>query len=234
MVDFETTQWSMVQAAECDSTARAEEALGQLCQKYWPPLYVYARRRVQNEADAMDLVQAFFTQLLEKHYLADADQNRGRFRSFLITAFKHFMAKEWAKSKAQKRGGNHKILAMDVASGDSIIAFDPQSGASPEQLYERQWARSLLDLVMQRLESEYTQQRKQRFFSLLKEFISSETDAKYADVSEELAMNESAVRMAASRLRKRYRELLRDEIAHTVSNADEVDSEIGHLFKVFQ
>jgi RNA polymerase sigma-70 factor (ECF subfamily) len=123
---------------------------------------------------------------------------------------------------------------MDVASGDSIIAFDPQSGASPEQLYERQWARSLLDLVMQRLESEYTQQRKQRFFSLLKEFISSETDAKYGDVSEELAMNESAVRMAASRLRKRYRELLRDEIAHTVSNADEVDSEIGHLFKVFQ
>ena len=234
MLEFETTQWSLIRAAGRDPSEQAKEALEQLCQKYWQPLYVYIRRRVQNEADALDLVQAFFARLLEKHYLADADQNRGRFRSFLITAFKHFLANEWDKAKAQKRGGLHKIHSLGLSVDDSVVSFELDVGVTPEQLYERQWARSLINLVKERLQAEYTKQKKKGLFDLLKDFLASDQQVKYIEVTEKLGMKEPAVRMAASRMRKRFRQLLREEIAHTVSNAEDVDGEIRHLFTIFR
>ena len=234
MFEFETTHWSLVRAAGRDPSEQAREALEHLCQKYWQPLYVYVRRRVQNEADALDLVQAFFARLLEKHYLADADQNRGRFRSFLITAFKHFLANEWDKAKAQKRGGSYKIHSLDLSVDDSVVSFELESGVTSEQLYERQWARSLINLVKERLQAEYTKQKKQGLFDLLKDFLASDQQVKYIEVTEKLGMKEPAVRMVASRMRKRFRQLLREEIAHTVSNDEDVDGEIRHLFMIFR
>ena len=221
-------------AAGGKTEGESATALESLCQTYWLPLYTYARSRVPNSDDAQDLTQAFFSQLLEKHYLADADPQRGRFRAFLLTAFKHFLSKEWEKAKAQKRGGGRAPLSLDFASGDSQIAFHPVGGLSAEQLYERQWAITLLGRVMQRLERELKKVGKRRQFVRLKEFIiSTNKDTSYADVASELGMTESAARMATSRLRRRYRQLLREEIAQTLSSKEDVDDEIRQLFITF-
>ena len=198
------------------------------------PLYAYVRRRVFDIDEAQDLTQAFFVRLLEKNYMADADPERGRFRVFLLTALKHFLSKEWDKAKAQKRGGGALPISLDFAVGDSHAAIEPVDGLTAEQLYERQWAITLLNRVMQRLERELERAGKLLQFRRLKDFLIGHSEGtKYADVAWELGMTESAARMAVSRMRRRYRELLRNEISQTVLSPEDINDEIRLLFTTF-
>lgn len=232
---FATTRWSVVNSASHNSSPDAQVALEALCQAYWFPLYAYVRKRVVNIEEANDLTQAFFERLLEKNYLAEANPDRGLFRSFLITAFKHFLSKEWEKARAKKRGGGRVELSLDFDEGDSRISHEPSSDLTPDQIYEQQWAITLLGRVMNRLQSEYDDAGKQEQFDQLKDFIIGQYSEKtYSDVAETLSTTEAAMKMTAHRMRRRYRELLRDEIADVVATPEDVDDEIRNLFAVFQ
>jgi RNA polymerase sigma-70 factor (ECF subfamily) len=198
---------------------------------YWYPLYVYVRRRVVDVNEAQDLTQAFFAQLLEKNYVASATPDRGRFRAFLLTALKHYLSKQWEKARAQKRGGGHVPISLDFQAADSSLAIEPAAGLTPEQLYDQQWAIALLGQIMQRLRTEFDEAAKPDQFEELKGFVIGDHGGKsYAEAAVRLNMTEAAARKVASRMRRRYRELLRDEIAQTVSGPDEVDDEIRNLF----
>ena len=219
-------------AAGRRGTIESDSALERLCKSYWPPLYAYVRRRVPNLHEAQDLTQAFFERLLDRDYLADADPQRGRFRAFLLTAFKHFLSKEWEKAKAQKRGGDRRRISLDFLSQD---AAEPVDQLTPEKLFERQWAITLLGRVMQRLQRDMERSGKGRQFELLKHILSGDSsDLTLADVAAELGQAETATRMAASRMRSRYRELLRDEISQTLSSQEDVEDEIRSLFAAFE
>lgn len=213
------------------SSADSRQALESLCESYWYPLYAYVRKRVRDRSEAEDMTQAFFTELLEKNYIAAATPERGRFRAFLLTAFKHFLSKQWEKAKARKRGGGRAPISLDFESADSRFTIEPPSGLTAEQLFERQWAVALLDQTMEQLRREFLRAGKQQQFDELKGFIIGDhAGATYSDVSRRLNMTSAAAKMAASRMRRRYRELLRDEIAQTVSGPNEIDDEIRNLF----
>lgn len=225
---FATTQWSMVLAA-ADDDPNAHAALSKLCESYWYPLFAYVRRRT-NESEARDLTQAFFTYILEKKTVAAADQSRGRFRAFLLTALKNFLANEWKKQRAEKRGGGATILSLDFEEHDSRLRIEPSSGETPEHLYERQWALALLDRVLSQLRAEWATAGKERQFDLLKPFIAGAGEG-YGDAARELGWTVNAVRVATHRLRTRYRDLLRAEIADTVGSPQDIDEEIRWLFQ---
>lgn len=232
---FATTQWSVVIAAGQDSSPDSREALAALCRTYWAPLYAYVRRRVPDVNEAQDLTQAFFAELLDKNYVGQADQQRGQFRAFLLTAFKHFLSKEWEKAKAQKRGGGKAPIPLDFRSVDSSISIEPTGGLTAEQLYDREWAIALLGKIMEKLEAEFQQVGKAEQFLELKAFLIGDRSGwTYAEAAVRLQMSEDAARKAASRMRQRYRELLREEIAETVSGPEEVENEVGKLFSSFQ
>jgi RNA polymerase sigma-70 factor (ECF subfamily) len=226
---FATTHWSLVLAAGDRRHAEADQALERLCRAYWPPLYAYVRRRVSDLHEAQDLTQAFFERLLEKQFLAQAQRERGRFRAFLITAFQHFLANEWDKARTQKRGGHVTHVVFDFDRYEPIASATADEWTA-ERVYERQWAFALLQRVMDRLQREMERNGQARQFQALREFIGGGAQSSYAVPAAELRMSEPAARMAASRLRSRYRELLKEEIAHTVSSADEVEDEIRQLF----
>jgi RNA polymerase sigma-70 factor (ECF subfamily) len=226
---FATTHWSLVLAAGDRRHAEADQALERLCRAYWPPLYAYVRRRVSDVHEAQDLTQAFFERLLEKQFLAQAQRERGRFRAFLITAFQHFLANEGDKARTQKRGGHVKHVVFDFDRHE-VVAATTSDDWTAERVYERQWAIALLHRVMDRLQREMERNGQARQFQALREFIGGGVQSSYFTPAAELGMSESAARMAASRLRGRYRELLKEEIAHTVSSADEVEDEIRQLF----
>jgi RNA polymerase sigma-70 factor (ECF subfamily) len=229
---FATTHWSLVLAAGAMGTAQAAAALEHLCQAYWKPLFDYARRRQLDMHAAEDLTQSFFTRLLEKNDLSQADPARGRFRAFLLTSFQHFMANEWDRAHTLKRGGDHRIVPLDHQLHADAAA--DLSAITPEQHYERQWATTLLNRVLSRLASEQKESGNGPLFDSLKEnLVRSQDAATLASISKELGLSEPATRMAVSRLRRRYQELLRDEIAQTVASAAEVDDEIRHLFQSF-
>ncbi|REJ87054.1 MAG: sigma-70 family RNA polymerase sigma factor [Planctomycetota bacterium] len=232
---FATTHWSLVLAAGNREHEQSHHALEALCRAYWPPLYAYVRRRVSDVHEARDLTQAFFARLLEKHYVADADPNRGRFRAFLITAFKHFLSNEWEKARAIKRGGGRRVLSLDFDSADSQVRIDPASRLTAEQQYDRQWAITLLERIMDLLETEFTRKGKANHFEALKGFIVGDhAGTTYSQVANRLGMTEAAAKKAGSRLRRRYRELLREEIAQTVSGPDEVEDELRNLFAALE
>lgn len=229
--DFATTHWSLVLTAGQAFTPDARQALETLCQIYWQPLYLYIRRRVTDLHEAQDLTQAFFAELLEKHYLAAATPERGRFRGFLLTACKHFLSRQWDQRKALKRGGGRAPLSLDFGSADSTFRIDPPGGLTPEQLYDREWVTALLGQILERLESELTRSGKADQFARLKDFlIGDHAGTSYAQVAAHLNISEAAAKKAASRLRARYRALLREEIAQTVTTPEEVDDEIRRLF----
>jgi RNA polymerase sigma factor (sigma-70 family) len=228
--EFATTRWSMVLAAGHRSSPDAGEALEKLCEAYWFPLYAYVRRRVADIAEAQDLTQAFFATLLEKNYIRPAAPERGRFRAYLLTSLKHFLSKEWEKAKAQKRGGGRLPIRFEF-SDDSRWQFEPCTHLTAEQLYQRQWAIAVLHHVMDRLAAEMAQAGKTNQFELLKAFMIGErSELTYEEVAKELGTSASAAKMAATRMRRRYRELLRDEISQTVAGPEEVDEEIRDLF----
>jgi len=229
--EFAATRWSVVLAAGHPSSPNSRGALESLCRDYWHPLYAYVRRRVADINQAQDLTQAFFAELLEKNYVRVANAQRGRFRAFLLTAFKHFLSREWERAKAQKRGGRRAPLSLDFESADSRCPVEPASELTADQLYEREWALTVLDQVMRRLEDKFVQSGRKRQFDELKGFLIGEhAGSTYADVAAKLGITQVAAKMAASRLRRRYRELLRDEIAQTVAGPDDVEDEIRNLF----
>ena len=229
---FVTTRWSVVLGAGQRLDPNAASALIELCQRYWYPLYAYVRRRGNDADEARDLTQEFFVRLLEKNTLAVAAPERGRFRAFLLTALKNFLANEQERTKAQKRGGGRLPLSLDFDSGETRFKIEPAHHLTAERLFERQWTITLLDRVMSQLREEHRAVSKLRQFELLRESIlGEEAAASYAQIGESLGMTEGAARTAAHRLRKRYRELLRAEIAETVADPSEVDAEIGRLFE---
>lgn len=230
--DFPTTHWSEVQAAVSANTPVDHNALASLCQKYWTPLYRLARRRVRSTHEAQDLVQGFFGMVLDGQKLSTADPGRGRFRSFLRVAFLNFHAKEREKQRATKRGGNRKILSLDF-DRENQLSIEPTDVTTAERLYEREWAENLLRLVYSMLQGEYEAREKGRDFQALSVCISSGEEVSYGEISEALGCTPEAARMAASRLRCRFRELLRSEIRNTVSSADQVNDEIRLLIDIF-
>ncbi len=227
---FASTRWSLVIAAGRKSKLESRRALEELCAAYWYPLYAFARRRLDDVHRAQDLTQAFFARLLEKNLLASAKQERGRFRAFLITAFKNFLANEHEKDRAAKRGGGRPMPPLDFQAGDQRYDLEPSHTWTPERLFERQWALTLLEQVLAALRKEYTALGKNKLFDRLKGQLTGE-DVTYAALRDELDMSEGAIKTAAHRLRRRYRELLRREVAQTVSQEAEVNDEIQRLFK---
>ena len=228
---FANTRWSLVAAAGHGGSPESREALATLCEMYWYPLYAYARRHSPSAHDAQDLTQAFFAQLLEKDYLQAADPKRGKFRSFLLTAFKHFLSKERERAHAQKRGGGRPVLSLDFELGETRYHREPVDNATPESLYERSWALGILQQTLARLRQELAGAGKEKLFECLKGALAGETvQGSYARLGEQLGISEPAVKVAVCRLRRRYQELLRAEIAQTVASMDEVDEELRDLF----
>lgn len=228
---FVTTQWSRVLEAGHQRGSEGAEALASLCQDYWYPLFAHVRRRGHGQEDAQDLTQAFFERLLEKHWLREADPTRGRFRTFLLTALNHFLANAWDKSRALKRGGGFQHVPFDTRSAETQFQQEPKSWVTPETEFNRRWALAVLDRVLQRLAEDYAAAGKGRLFEHLKETLEgggSETPP--AQLARQLDLSEGAVRVAAHRLRLRYRELLRLEISRTVGTAEDVEAELRELF----
>jgi RNA polymerase sigma-70 factor (ECF subfamily) len=220
----------VVIAAGRRKTPESDTALAALCEIYWYPLYVYVRRQGHQPADAQDLTQEFFARLLEKHYLRAAHRERGRFRTFLLTALKRFLQNERKRAAAQKRGGGRPTLSIDFESGEERFQRELSDDWTPERVYERRWALTLLNHVLDRLEGDYTEKRKGPLFQRLRVFITATTTVpSYAEVAAELGMTKGSVKVAVHRLRQRYRDLLRAEIANTVSSEDDVDEELDHL-----
>ncbi len=225
--EFAATRWSIVVAAGRRSSPDSQQALESLCRTYWYPLYAYVRRRVPDVHQAQDLTQEFFASLLERNALNAADRRRGRFRSFLLAAFKNFLADEWDKAKAQKRGGGRQPLPLNFDPGEGRFALEPADDLCPERLYEKQWALTFLDHVLNRLREELVAKGKQDHFEALKPFLGGENAAGgYQAAADALGMSTAAVKVAAHRLRRRYREILRAEVADTVAEPGEVDDEI--------
>ncbi len=231
---FLTTHWSVVVAARDRSAPQADEALASLCAAYWYPLYAFVRRQGHAADAAQDLTQEFFARLLEKDYLGAADRDKGKFRSFLLTACKHFLANERDRERAQKRGGGREVLWIDVSRGETLYSREPAHAQTPEKLFERRWALALLEQVMARLQGEYAARGKGRLFERLRVFLVAAGDAApHGQAAAELGLSEGAVKVAVHRLRQRYRELLREEIARTVDDPDGIDDEIRELFAAF-
>jgi RNA polymerase sigma factor (sigma-70 family) len=223
----------MVLTAGRSDTTRAHDALARLCQTYWYPLYAYVRRRGFSPHDAEDLTQGFFAGLLQANSLARVRREKGRFRGFLLAALNHFVANEWDRARAKKRGGGKRALSLDVEAAESRYQLEPADQLTAERIYERRWALTLLDTVLHQLEREHELSGKRDLFGELRFCLTGErSKLPYAELAGRLGMSEGAVKVAVHRLRQRYRELLRAEIANTVTSPDEVEAEIRHLFDV--
>jgi RNA polymerase sigma-70 factor (ECF subfamily) len=228
---FATTNWSVVQAAGGTESPSSSRALEALCRTYWYPLYAYVRRAGHHSQDAEDLTQAFFARFLEKQWVVDADRDRGRFRSFLLSSLKHFLANEWDKARAQKRGGRVQFVPLETAAAETRYQREPADPATPDKEFDRRWALALLDTVLARLQQEYATDGNAALFEQLKGTLGgTRSEAPYALLGANLGMSEGAVKVAVHRLRQRYRAILRSEIAHTVSTPDEVEVELRELF----
>jgi RNA polymerase sigma-70 factor (ECF subfamily) len=231
---FLTTRWSVVTRAGSDSRD-AREALESLCAAYWFPLYAYARRRGLDHHAAQDAVQGFFARILEKRDLAAADRTRGRFRSFLLAALSNFLANEWDKERAEKRGGSRARLSIDDAAAERRYAGELSVEGTPEEHFEREWAREVLSRALAALRSEWARAGKVDLFERLRPFLTEEADAgAQSRIASELSKSENAVRIALHRLRKRFGELLRLELLETVADAGDVEAEIGHLLEALR
>lgn len=230
---FVTTHWSVVLHAAHADTTQARSALAKLCQTYWYPLYAYVRRRGHSPHDAQDLTQEFFARLLEGNWIAGADPARGRFRSFLLMVMGRFLANEWDKARTLKRGGGVQWGSLSPADAETRFASEPADTSTPEQAFERQWALTLLENVLNDLRAEHERDGRLAFFDQLKPcLVGSRETLPYAVLARELNLTEGAVKSAVSRLREKYRERLKAEIAHTVASPSEVDSELRHLFRI--
>ena len=230
---FDSTQWSLVLQAQRTSSPDAPAALAQLCEQYWFPLYAYVRSLGKDIHQAQDLTQGFFAQLIEKNYVGDADPSRGKFRTFLLTSLNHFLANEYDKKTAIKRGGSRTQFSLQFDHAEQQYLIEPISNDQPESRFQRQWARTLLQRVIDRLHDEYISSKRALLFENLKQFLVAGDTEPTGEIASRLGISESAVRVAAHRLRSRYRDLLRVEIAATVNDPDDIDAEIAELFAAF-
>lgn len=226
------TRWSIVLNARAGDE-QSERALAEICEAYWFPLYVFVRRSGQPAEDAEDLTQSFFAKLIEKDYLEKADKERGRLRSFLLASLKNFMADEWDKSQAQKRGGGKQLVSIDQAEAEERYALEPKDDASPDRQFEKRWALTLLENIVDELRQEFAASGKEETFNALQPFLAwNSADESYADVSGRIGVSENAARVTVFRMRKRFGELMRLSIAETVSTEEEVDEEMKFLMGV--
>lgn len=228
---FRTTHWSVVLAAGERSLPSAQDALARLCQEYWYPLYAHVRRRGHGAHEAQDLTQAFFARLLEKNSIQAADKERGRFRSFLLASLNNFLNNEWHRNQTARRGGGSSIISWDAQTAEERYVREPSHELTAEKIYERRWAFTLLEHVMEELRAEYSVAGKEQLFEQLQVSLSgSKGTESYAELAQKLNMSEGAVKVAVHRLRQRYGRLLRGRIAHTVGNEAEVEDELRRLF----
>jgi len=229
---FATTRWSIVLAAGNAAAGESTQALAALCETYWFPVYAYVRRVEANVEDARDLTQGFFAHLLEKHALAKADPERGRFRAFLLTALQNFIANERGKARAEKRGGGKAAFSLDFNSGEVRYQIEPFHDETPESLFERRWVLALLDQVLDTLKAELVESGKGPHFEELKAALVGEMTADgYTRAAQALGITAAAAKQAAYRLRKRYRDLFRQEVTRTVADDSEVNDEIARLLE---
>jgi RNA polymerase sigma factor (sigma-70 family) len=233
---FPSTQWNLVLLAGESCAEKSREALETLCRTYWYPLYAFVRRQGYGTEEAQDLTQAFFVRLLEKQYVRDYQKERGRFRSFLLASLQHFLANERDWARAQKRGGGASPLSLDalIGLGESRYSLEPRSDATPEKVFEKQWAIAVVDQVVGRLRAEAVQAGNSDQFDRFKSFLTAdETRVPYRELAASLAVTEGSVKIAIYRLRRRFREVLREEIARTVTTPQDIQEEIRHLISVF-
>jgi DNA-directed RNA polymerase specialized sigma24 family protein len=227
---FATTQWTVVLNARNDSSPQAEAALGALFRAYWYPLYAYARGRGHDVEDAKDLTQEFFCRVLEKNYFGIADRKRGRFRWFLLTAFKGFLANHYDHSHALKRGGGMPLLSLDAAQAERSISLEAYCEATPDIDYDRRWALTVLEQAQERLREEYMSAGKGERYKRLEEHLPGKSAlTSYAEASAALGMTENALKVEVHRMKRRLGALLRAEIAHTVASEQEIDEEVRYL-----
>ena len=228
---FVATHWSVVLASGRSDTPHARAALENLCEAYWHPLYAYVRRRGYPPEDAKDLTQEFFARLLKRNAVAGVSPEKGRFRSFLLASMNHFLADEWDKVRAQKRGGG-QVIFVDLESAETGLGGQSAEELTPEKAFERRWATTLLEQVYRQLEQEHRKQGKGQLFDVLRPVLAGASkDAPYAELARRLNMSEGAVKVAVHRFRQRYRELLRETIADTVSGPEDVEDELRYLFR---
>ncbi len=227
---FETTLWTVVLHAGQADSPQSQAALERLCHTYWYPLYAFVRRQGHAAEAAQDLTQEFFCRLIQKNYLQSADPNRGRFRSFLLSSLKHFLTNEWHRSQTQKRGGGVEIFSIEAEVAEERYAHEPTDTRTPESIFHQRWAQALVDQVMVRLREEFTEAGQAGRFNELHAFLLDDDAASQAEIAARLGISESAVKSALHRMRQRYGELFRDEIANTVASPGEVDEEIRELF----
>ncbi len=226
---FDSTPWTEVLAAGDSNNMSRRSALETLCAAYWRPLHLYIRRKIRDPHLAQDLTQSFFERLLSGKLLKLVDPARGRFRTFLMQSLDWHLANEYRESRALKRGGQIQLMPLDLSQQDSVVADD--GNLTPDQIFEREWALTLLNLTMQRLMAEQAELNKAHQFDVLKGFLTGDgPSGGYSAACEQLQISEPALRMAVSRLRSRYRELLREEILRTVASGEDVEDEIRHLF----
>jgi RNA polymerase sigma factor (sigma-70 family) len=230
---FDTTHWSVVLGAGDESNPGADQAMARLCQTYWYPLYCYVRRRGRQPEEAQDLTQEFFARLLARNYLRTLDRQKGKFRWFLLAAMEHFLANEWHRQNRLKRGGGQKAISLDEQRAEERYQFEPTDTQTPARIYERRWVSALLDQALRRLREEFVAAGRSGHFEALQIFLSGgRLDVSQAQVGAQLGMTEGAVNVAVHRLRKRYGELVREEVAQTVASADHVDEELRYLLSV--
>ena len=230
---FATTHWSVVLAAAEEDSPQAAAALETLCRTYWYPLYAYLRRRGYSPEDAQDLTQSFFTRLLQENLPAQADRTKGKFRSFLLLTLSHFLSDERERAIAGKRGGGQVLLSLDAEAPEDRYRLEPADEATPEKLFERRWAQTILDHALVRLRKEYVTVGRADAYAVLQAFEPGEQKTlSYAEAAARLGVSESALKSTIHRLRQRHRELVREEIAQTVTTASEIDEELRHLIAV--
>jgi RNA polymerase sigma-70 factor (ECF subfamily) len=231
--DFRTTHWSVVLMAGRDDSTQATAALEKLCRTYWYPIYSFLRWRGYDSHDAEDLTQGFFAQLLQRNDFISVDAAKGKFRSFLLGALSHFLANEWDRSQRLKRGGGQSVISLDAQSAEERYKLEPATQETPEQIFERRWIEALLETVLLRLRGECAAQGQANRFDALKVFLVEDKGAaSFAEIGRGLNMTEPAVKGVVRRLRSRYRELFREEVANTVDKPEELDEEIQQLLAV--
>jgi RNA polymerase sigma-70 factor (ECF subfamily) len=229
---FATTRWTLVVRAAAPDGSESRQALASLCQTYWFPLYAYLRRRGHAKERAEDFTQAFFAHLLEKQALSKVNPERCRFRSFLLASLKNFLADDWRRAQTQKRGGGKRILSLEMGQAETRYSIEPGDHMTAEMLFERSWAMTVIGRGLEKLKSEYRNTDRGPFFDRLKGHMTMEPDASsYAEVAVELGMTEGAVRVAVHRMRQRLRDLIRAEVADTVTTTDQLEEEIRDLFR---
>jgi RNA polymerase sigma-70 factor (ECF subfamily) len=230
---FQSTHWSLVLQAGQDSSPHAGAALEQLCRTYWYPIYAFVRRKGLNPEDAQDITQEFFARLLRLNSLREVDREKGKFRTFLLASLKHFLSDHWDKVRAAKRGGGRPVLSLDEAEAEQRYTAELTVDLNPEKLFDRRWALTVLNNALTRLQAEFSDAGKAEQFGALRNFLSSEAAAgAYEALAPRLHMAAGAIGTAVYRLRQRYAELVRAEVADTVAGPGDVEAELNYLFEV--